>query len=193
MFELFSSNPGAAVAGLVALTCLTIWPLFKTRSSMLAVQLGAGLGFASHYWLLGLAAPSLVNVLGSVQTGAALFSEKSKFVNNIGYALIPLMVLVGFHFWMGPVSLLCVTASALIAFGRMQTNQLALRGLILFGCVLWIVHDYLVGSWIALTADIFSFILGSIAIWQIMDIKVGEIFRTSKAKELSFPNEAQTA
>lgn len=193
MFELFSYNPGAAMAGLIALTCLTIWPLFKTRSSMLFINLCAGLGFSAHYWLLGLAAPSLVNVLGSVQTGAALFSERNRYVNKLGYALIPLMVLVGFHFWMGPISILCVTASALIAFGRMQTNQIALRGLILSGCALWIVHDYIIGSWIALTADVLSFIIGCFAIMKIMDINISLDFRTKLREGFGFNIPVQTA
>ena len=103
------------------------------------------------------------------------------------------MVLVGFHFWMGPISLICVIASALIAFGRMQTNQMAFRGLILCGCLLWIVHDYLVGSWIALTADVFSFIIGCFAIWKIMDINISDVIGATKAKGSVFHNPVQTA
>lgn len=160
MLGSFLENPAAAAAGLLALVCLAVWPLFRTRRGILLAQLGAGIGFASHYALLDLAAPSLVNALGSVQTLAALFSAGSKALNGIGYGLIPLMIGTGIYFWTGPTSALCVTAMALIALGRMQRNQWSLRLLILAGGVSWSVHDYLVGSWIALSADLLSLTMG---------------------------------
>ena len=160
MLDTFLSNPAAAAAGLFALVCLTIWPLFRARHSILLVQLGAGIGFATHYALLGIFAPSLVNVLGSVQTVAALFSTRSEALNRIGYGLIPLMVAVGVYFWTGPTSALCVAAMALIALGRMQRNEWTLRLFILAGGAFWTAHDYLVGSWIALTADVLSLTMG---------------------------------
>lgn len=160
MLNSFLDNPPAAIAGLFALVCLTVWPLFRTRHGILLAQLGAGVGFATHYALLGIVAPSLVNVLGSVQTTAALFSTRSEALNRIGYGLIPLMIAAGIYFWTGPTSALCVTAMGLIALGRMQRNQWALRLLILAGGVFWTAHDYLVGSWIALTADVLSLTMG---------------------------------
>lgn len=160
MLDSFLDNPAAAAAGFFALLCLTVCPLFRTRSGILWAQLGAGAGFASHYALLGIAAPSLVNVLGLVQTLAALFAMRSDALNRIGYGLIPLMIGVGIFFWTGPTSALCVAAMGLIALGRMQSNQLALRLLILAGGFFWLAHDYLVGSWIALTADVLALTLG---------------------------------
>jgi hypothetical protein len=48
-------------------------------------------------------------------------------------------------------------AMGLIALGRMQRNQ---RHLLLAGGVFWSMHDFLVGSWIALAADLFSLAMG---------------------------------
>ena len=160
MLNSFLESPAASAAGFFALVCLAIWPLFRTRNGILLAQLGAGVGFASHYALLGIAAPSLVNMLGSVQTCAALFSTRSRAVNQIGYGLIPLMIGAGIYFWTGPTSALCVAAMGLIALGRMQRNQWALRLLILAGGAFWSAHDYLVGSWIALAADLMSLTMG---------------------------------
>ncbi len=160
MLNSLLDNPTAAATGLFALICLSVWPLFRSRSGILLVQLGAGIGFACHYALLDMAAPSLVNVLGAVQTLAALFARRSTALNKIGYVLIPLMIGAGIYFWSGPTSALCVAAMGLIALGRMQDNQSALRLLILAGGVFWSVHDYLVESWIALTADVLSLAIG---------------------------------
>lgn len=160
MLDLLLDNPAAAAAGFFALVCLTVCPLFRTRNGILLAQLGAGVGFASHYALLGIAAPSMVNVLGSVQSSAALFSTRSEALNRIGYGLIPLMIGAGIYFWTGPTSALCVAAMGLIALGRMQSSQWALRLLILAGGVIWSAHDYLEGAWIALTADVLSLTMG---------------------------------
>jgi hypothetical protein len=160
MLSSFLESPAASAAGFFALVCLAVWPLFRTRKGILLAQLGAGVGFASHYALLGIVAPSLVNMLGSVQTIAALYSTRSGTLNKIGYGLIPLMIGAGIYFWTGPTSALCVVAMGLIALGRMQRNQWTLRLLILAGGVSWSVHDYLVGSWIALAADLLSLSMG---------------------------------
>jgi hypothetical protein len=65
----------------------------------------------------------MVNVLGSVQTFAALFAARSEALNRIGYGLIPLMIAGSVYFWAGPSSALCVAAMGLIALGRMQKNK----------------------------------------------------------------------
>ena len=174
MLDSFLDNPAAAAAGFFALVCLTVCPLFRTRSGILWAQLGAGVGFASHYALLGIAAPSLVNVLGSVQTGAALFSTRSEALNRVGYGLIPLMIGVGSYFWTGPTSALCVVAMGLIALGRMQENQWTLRLLILARGVFWSAHDYLEGAWIAHTADLLSLTMG---VGMLASMALAENFR----------------
>jgi hypothetical protein len=51
-------------------------------------------------------------------------------------------------------------AMGLIALGRMQRNQWTLRLLILAGGAFWSLHDFLVGSWIALAADLLSLTIG---------------------------------
>jgi len=160
MPDFFLANPGAAVAGVVAFACLTIWPLFRSRRGILVMQLGASIAFASHYALLGFMAPAAVNVLGSGQTIAAMFAPNSPALNRVGYTLVGLMIAAGVYFWTGPVSALCVAAMALIAIGRMQASNIALRVLILGGGVCWTVHDYLVGSHIALGADLTSLTTG---------------------------------
>jgi hypothetical protein len=42
----------------------------------------------------------------------------------------------------------------------MQNNQLTLRLMILAGGVFWLAHDYLVGAWIAFSADVLSLTIG---------------------------------
>ena len=151
----------AQAAALVAMTCLVGWPLLRTRPTILVAQLGIGLGFATHFALLGVWAACAVSTLGAVQTVTAFYAGQGRFAERAGYSLIVGMVLAGIWFWSGPVTTLSVSAMVLVALGRMQTGQLALRLLLLAGSAAWAAHDYAIGSFIALSADVMSFAMGT--------------------------------
>ena len=155
----------ALVTGIGAAVCLVAAPMFDSRRMILMAQLGAGLLFAVHYACLEIAVAAGVNILGSVQTGAALFSTRSTAMNRLGYALICLMALVSVWFWQGPVSALSLAAMTLIALGRMQADQLRLRLLFLAGGVFWVMHDFSADAWIALVADIGAIVMGLAALF----------------------------
>lgn len=160
--EPLMENLPATLAGGVAALCLTASPTMNSRSGMLSVQLAAAIAFATHYAFLGVFAASAVNLLGCVQIGAALFAGQSRTLNSIGWILIPLMLLAGVHFWTGPVSAFSVAAMTLIAIGRMQQRQEALRILVIAGGVFWVAHDFAIGAWIAFAADIGCLITGAL-------------------------------
>ncbi len=157
-------DPAVLLTGLVAATFLTGAPMLRNRRTILLAQLGASLCFASHYALLGIAAASAANVLGSAQTLVALFAARSIAMNRLGYGLICLMILAGCLLWQGPISALSVTATALIAFGRMQQDEARLRLLLLAGGGFWIAHDFIAAAWIPLIADIGAALAGIVAL-----------------------------
>lgn len=158
----------AILTGVAAALCLTATPMFRSRRMILLAQLAAGLFFAAHYICLGIAVAAAVNMLGAVQTGAALFSARSAAMNRLGYALIVLMALVGLVFWQGPISALSVTAMFLVALARMQTNELRLRVLLLAGGCFWAMHDAIGEAWIALAADLGAATIGAAAIFTLL-------------------------
>ncbi len=153
--------------GIAAALCLTAAPIFKSRQMILYAQLGAGLCFAAHYAGLGIAVAAAVNVLGSVQTLAALRAAQSPAMNRLGYALIVLMALVCLAFWQGPISAFSLAAMTLIALARMQTQELRLRLLLLAGGAFWTIHDVVGEAWIALAADIGAVTMGVLALLAI--------------------------
>ena len=153
MADFSNSLDLSTAAGIIAFIALVSWPLFRERRAILVVQLCAGIGFSLHYTFLGVAAAATVNVLGCVQTFAAIFSEESPAVRRLGYGLIGLMILAGVYFWAGPVSSLSVTAMVLIALGRLQSDPMKLRILAMTGGGFWMAHDFIVNSMIAFAAD----------------------------------------
>jgi len=160
----FLSELPAIASGVLAASCLVATPLFRSRRMILLAQLVAGLSFATHYAFLGIAVAAAVNVLGSVQTYAALLATRSAAMNRLGYGLICLMALIGIWFWQGPISLLSVVAMTLIALARMQTIELRLRGLLLAGGCFWMMHDFAGEAWIAFAADIGAVLTGTLAL-----------------------------
>ena len=164
----------ATATGLSAAACLTLAPLARTRSGVLWGQMAAGLSFAAHYALLGITAAA-VNAMGD-GTGQGF--------RRIGYVLTANMVLVGLLFWQGPISGLSVLAMALIAIGRMQVDQVALRLLIMAGGAVWLIHDALIGAWIALAADIGALAMGAVGL-VLLTMRVQIEWRASCAPILS--------
>jgi hypothetical protein len=164
IFEHLPEDPATLMTGIAAALCLTCGPAFRCRQAMLVAQFAAGACFLAHYICLGITVAAAANALGLVQTLAALFAARSAAMKRLGYGLIILMVLSGLWLWQGPISALSVIAMTSIALGRMQTDQLKLRLLLLLGGIAWIAHDFLSEAWLALAADIGAFTIGLAAI-----------------------------
>ncbi len=162
--DLFSGDPATVLTGVAAALCLTFGPVFRSRQSILLAQWCAGACFAVHYLSLGITAAAAANALGLVQTTAALLATRSAVVNRVGYGLIGMIVLFCLLFWQGPISLLSLLAMSLIAFGRMQTDELRLRVFILLGGLFWMAHDFIGEAWLALAADVGAFTIGFAAL-----------------------------
>ena len=156
--------PVAEFAGGIAFATLVASPLMRGRAGILGMQLAAGVSFATHYAALGVLAASAVNVVGAVQTSVAIFAPSNRKLRNLGWFLVPLILVTALVFWTGPVSILSSLAMAFIAIGRMQEDERRLRTLILIGGAFWIGHDYLVASWIALAADVFCAVFGAVVV-----------------------------
>jgi hypothetical protein len=167
-FLSLAQDAPAVLTGIAAALCLTAAPAFRSRRTILLVQLAAGLCFAAHYLCLGITVAAAANMLGMVQTGTALFAARSSAMNRLGYALIALMALTGLWFWQGPISGLSVAAMVLIALARMQSNEIHLRLLLLAGGGFWVMHDVMGGAWIAVAADIGARVMGGATLFLVL-------------------------
>jgi hypothetical protein len=152
------------LSGITGAVCLTVAPMFRTRKMILLIQLAAGLSFAAHYAFLGITVATVANILGAVQTVAALLSSRNAAMGRLGYALIALGTLLGLWFWQGPISALSLIAMTLVALARMQQNDLYLRVLLLVGGAFWTLHDFAGEAWIAFAADVGAVLTGAVAL-----------------------------
>ena len=161
MLAIMADNPAAAVAGFIAMACLAAWPLFRERGTMLTAYIGNNLGFAVHYALLGHWTAAAMNGLMGVQTVVAIMLVRQTKLRWAYYTLMPILALASVVTWQGPPSFLSAMATTLSTIGRMQTNDAALRVLLLTSTPFWAAHDLIVGSGPGLIADVLSMATGA--------------------------------
>jgi hypothetical protein len=161
MLAVLTANPAAASAGLVAMVCFVAWPLFQSRWMMLTAYIGNNLCFALHYALLGHWTAVAMNGLMSVQTVVAIMLVRQPRLRWAYFALMPVLALASVVTWQGGPSFLAAAATTLSTIGRMQTNDVILRVLLLAATPFWAVHDLIVGSFPGLIADVLSMATGA--------------------------------
>lgn len=159
MLDNIPTGDGAWVCGLLAMAGLIAWPAFRSRSSMLTIQLGALTLLVLHYALIGVATAAAMNALGAVQIAVCLFLGTRPRLQWIGYALAVVMILASIATWQGLVSALAMVGMVLVAVGRVQTNVNLLRAIVLAGGPFWLAHDLLIESPVA-AADALSLVIG---------------------------------
>jgi hypothetical protein len=74
---------------------------------------------------------------------------------------MPVLALASAVTWQGVPSFLAAAATTLSTIGRMQTNDVILRVLLLAATPFWAVHDLIVGSFPGLIADILCMATGA--------------------------------
>jgi Bacterial inner membrane protein len=166
MLTVTAGNPIASGAGLVAMVCLAIWPLFRTRSTMLIIYIGNNLGFVAHYALLDQWTAVVMNGLMAVQTIVAIWLVRWPALRWAYYALMPFVAVASLATWQGLPSFLSAAATTLSTIGRMQNNETLLRALLLASTPFWAAHDLIVGSLPGLVADLLSMVTGAAMLLQ---------------------------
>ena len=131
--EPLPATPLAAAGGVLGMLCLTIWPLFRKRGTILTVQLGTGLGFTLHDTVVGAWTGAAMNGLGMLLTALAIPIATRPGFRRACYALLPVIAVATAVTWQGGSSLLPALGSTLVTLGRLQTDTITLRALILAG------------------------------------------------------------
>ena len=165
MLIVMINNPVAAGAGLAAMVCLAIWPLFRARSTMLMTYIGNNLALLCTT-LCSANGPRLMNGFMAAQTVVAIMLVRWPRLRWIYYALMPMLALASLATWHGLPSFLAATAATLSTIGRMQTNEVVLRVLLLASTPFWAAHDLVVGSLPGLVADLLSMTTGAAMLLQ---------------------------
>lgn len=164
-FLSFIDNPMAVASFVAGAVCYVGWPFCRSHRWMMMVQAGIGIGFGLHYALMGATTAAAANALSAAQIIATLLFGASPRARWIPYVLFPATVAACLFTWDGPHSLLATIGTLLIGFGRLQMNANRMRILVASGVPLWLLHDLIIMSPIAIF-DAISFVTGMYGLWR---------------------------
>jgi Bacterial inner membrane protein len=180
MLAVIADNPVATAAGLAGMVCLAVWPLFRTRSTMLMTYIGNNLAFVVHYALLHQWTAVSMNGLMGVQTVVAIWLVRQPRLRWVYYAFMPALAAASLVTWHGAPSFLAAAATTLSTLGRMQSNEIVLRILLLASTPWWTAHDLAVGSLPGLVADLLSMATGATMLLRRSSVIATAVMAASK-------------
>jgi hypothetical protein len=154
--EIIEQSPLAAAFGAAGLLCQLIWPLFRDRRSIITAQFGIGADYSLQYALLDAWSGAGVAGLGAVQSALAFFAGDRPWFRKTGMIFLPIVGVIGFASWSGIESIFALTAVTLIMLGRMQSDTLRLRVMLLAAAPFGIGYDIIVGALPALIGGLVS-------------------------------------
>jgi hypothetical protein len=155
----------ATLIGLTGAALGACWPLMRTRSGMLALQLASGCCFIVHFALIEAATASAINVLAALQAAAAIPLGHRPGFRLVYLATAPPIAVAVLATWQGFSSVFAGLAAVMISIGRYQLNVTAFRRLMLVGMSCWLAHDVLVWSVPGMLSDLFAI---ASSIWMLV-------------------------
>ncbi|MCU9849950.1 YgjV family protein [Defluviimonas sp. WL0024] len=162
--NLITQHPAAAMFGAAGLACQLVWPLFSSRRAMLGVQFGIGTNYGAQYALIDAWSGAAVCALGATQTMIALIAGNRPWLRWMGLAFLPGVVAVCVLTWSGLPSFCSMTACSLVMLGRLQSDLLRFRSLMLAAAPFGMGHDLAVGSMLGLAGACLSATLAAVAL-----------------------------
>jgi Bacterial inner membrane protein len=157
--EIFLANPLACAFGAAGLSFQLIWPLMRARRAIMTAQFGIGADYSMQYALLGAWSGAGVAGLGAMQSALAFFAGDRPWLRWAGLVFLPFVGAVGYVTWSGIASFFALTAVTLIMIGRMQSDTLRLRILLLAAAPFGIGYDIAVGAVPALIGGLVSAVI----------------------------------
>jgi hypothetical protein len=139
--------PLATVFGSAGLVAQLVGPLFRSRETMVTVQLAAACSYAASYALMGQETATAVCLTGATQSAVALLAGNRRGLGKLGYFFLPVVLSIGVLTFSGLPTLFSVAACCLVMIGRLQADTLRMRGIQLTAAPLGATHDALIGAW----------------------------------------------
>ena len=154
--EIFLENPVATAFGAMGLLCQLIWPLLRAHRAIIAVQFGIGADYSIHYALLDAWSGAGVAGLGATQCASVFAVGDRSWFRWAGLIFLPIVVVICYATWSGLSKLFAFAAVTLTIVGRLQSDTLRLRILLLAAAPFGMGYDILVGAAPALIGAIVS-------------------------------------
>jgi hypothetical protein len=152
-----TNNLVAQGIGMVALV-FAILSFQNNRRNLILLFLGiAQMFFIFHFSLLGVWTAAAMNVVGSTRTFFFIFKGRRKWMdgNIVMYIFICLFLIAGFLSWQNWLSILPITAMIIETIGLWQKNTRRIRFIVFIPHPVWLVYNFIHGSYPGVLAEIF--------------------------------------
>lgn len=156
----------ANIFGLIGFALIVLWPLLRSRTTLLAGQGASAASFAIHYLLIGAVTGAAMCGLSVLQVAAAWTEQRRWWQRAVYIATMPVLAALSAATWAGWPSACAAAGMALATAARWQRSTAAIRSLFLLAGVCWIAHDLLTRSLFGLGADVLGMLTLIIGAWR---------------------------
>jgi hypothetical protein len=140
------SHPLAQLIGFVGIVLGTVWPLFESRTRILAAQTLTFFVFVVHFQLLGAHTGVWLNVISGLQAAAAIPLGRHPLFRYIYIATLPAVAAGVALTWSGLPSAFAGLGVLFTSISRYQQDVVKLRIFSNLGLLAWLGHNVLVYS-----------------------------------------------
>lgn len=135
---------------------------FLQRKAILACFILATVFLAWHFFLLSNVSAAALILVATARYTAAYFSSAKLWL----WFFVILNFIVFFITYSTTVSILALVGSVIATFASFQSQDRALRKLMLLGCIAWIAHNIIINSPAAVALEVFFLISNLIGYWR---------------------------
>jgi hypothetical protein len=130
----------------------------NNKRNLILLFLGAAqVIFILHFALLGVWTAAAMNIVGSTRTFFFIFKGRKKWMdgNFVMYVFICLFIIAGILSWQNWLSILPIVAMIIETIGLWQKNTGRIRFIVFVPHPVWLVYNFIHGSFPGVLAEIF--------------------------------------
>lgn len=147
-------HAAAMLMGVLGVLFSVIWGLFRSRTTMLLVQLASTLFFVAHWGLQGAGTATIVTAISAAQMAAAIPLGSRPSFRYVYLATVPVIAVSMALTWNGVPSIFAAAGAAILSIARYQVDVKRFRFLMLWVTPFWFTHNFIVGSYPAMASDL---------------------------------------
>jgi hypothetical protein len=136
----------------LAIVALGVFALsfhFKSRGSILLVQIASLFVWSTHFALLGAWTGAILSAVNIIVTILFLYKDRKRWIRNNAFlgCTLAVLAIVSIATWEGYFTLFAFLAISSITIAKWQDDPRKIRMISIVASALWIVYDSFVGSY----------------------------------------------
>lgn len=177
----------AAIFGCSGLASVLIWPFLSCHRQIILVQVLGAISFALYFGFEGALLASASCLISSGQLAARRLCANRISIVPIFAASFGILLILASLGHGGMLVYLAVAGSCFGTLARLQTSTVRMKALFLAGAPLWLLHNLLLGAYLAIVVDVVSMLTNGITLAKTLEtLGLSEPIGQSPALQLAF-------